>query len=224
MVVLGPILLAILMSPPRSTDQIVAGVVKRAEAQDCQLQHYSAIRRYTLRNRHMDGQATLTVRLEFQAGHGKRFTVVESSGPGIAQHALISLVRDEERSSEEKPSENAVTPANYQFGLEGEEMHDGRLCYRLKVVPRQSDKMLIDGEIWVDVRDFAVVEMKGHPAKNLSFWIGRPLVDQRFAPVDGFWMPSGNQTTAQVRFAGDTELNVEYLDYQFNLPALSRAR
>ena len=81
--------------------------------------------------------------------------------------------------------------------------------------------MLIDGELWVDAQDLAVVEIKGHPARSLSFWIGRPLIEQHFAPVQGFWMPSGNQTTAQVRFAGDTELNIQYWDYKFNLPAMS---
>ncbi len=214
------ILLAIVPGPLPSADQIIAGVVKRSQVQDCELQKYSVIRRYTLRNRHMDGEASLTVRLDYQTGHGKHFSVLHSDGPGVAQHALMRLVKDEEKSSQ-KTSENAINLSNYSFALEGEERHEGRLCYRLKLTPRKSNKMLIDGELWVDAHDLAVVELKGRPARSLSFWIGRPLIDQRFAPVNGFWMPSGNQTTAEVRLAGDTELNIEYRDYKFNLPAIS---
>ena len=220
MALLAFILLAVLPAPPRSTEQIVAGMVKRSQRQDFELQDYSVTRKYTLHNRHLNGDASMTVRLEYRAGHGKHFSVLRSSGPGVAQRALASLMKDEEKGSEEKPEENAITPANYRFAIEGQETKDGRLCYRLKISPRKDNRELIDGEVWVDANDFAVVAIIGHPARSLSFWIGRPLIEQHFAPVNGFWMPSGNQTRAQVRFAGDTELNIEYWDYKFNLPAI----
>lgn len=221
MAVLAFILLAVLAAPPRSTEQIVAGMVRRSQTQDFELQDYSVTRKYTLHNRHLNGEASMTVRLEYRAGHGKHFSVLRSSGPGVAQRALASLIRDEERASEEKPDGNAMTSANYRFTLEGQDTQDGRLCYRMKISPRRDSRELIDGEVWVDAEEFAVVAIKGHPARSLSFWIGRPLIEQHFAPVNGFWMPSCNQTNAQVRFAGDTELNIEYWDYKFNLPALS---
>jgi len=205
----------------RSAEQIITRVVKRSQKQDYELQGYSVTRRYTLRNPHINGEASMTVLLEYKAGRGKKFTIQRSAGPGVAQRALLSVLRDEEKSSKERPSENAVNPANYVFTLMGEETHEGRLCYRFRVVPRQDSKFLLDGELWVDVKDLAVVEIKGRPAKNLSFWVGRPLIDQHFAPVQGFWMPSGNQTSTQVRIAGETQLNIEYWDYKFNLPAAS---
>lgn len=204
----------------RPDQQIIAGVVKRAQLQDCHLQEYSVIRRYTLRNRHLDGDASLTVRLEYQAGRGKQFSVLECAGPGVAQHALMSLLR-EEKSNDGNSSWNAVTPANYWFTLLGQETHDGRRCYHFEITPRENNKLLIDGELWVDVQDLAVVAIKGRPARSVSFWLGRPLIEQHFAPVDGFWMPSGNETNAQVRLAGDTELSIEYKDYKFRLPSLS---
>lgn len=202
------------------TEEIIAGVVKRAEKQDYGLQAYTVTRRYTLRNQHLDGEASMTVRLDYQAGHGKQFSVLQSTGPAVAQRALLSLLK-EEKSNEANPSWNAVNLSNYWFTPRGEETHDGRLCYHFQIAPRQSNKLLLEGELWVDKQDLAVVTIKGRPAKSLSFWLGRPLIEQHFAPVDGFWMPSGNQTDAQVKLAGNTELHIEYRDYKFTLPALS---
>lgn len=207
-----------------SSDQIIAAVTKRAEVQDNQLRDYSVMRRYTLRNHHMDGDASLTVELEYQAGHGKQFSIVRTVGAGIAQHALLTLVRDEEKNSERNPSWNAINRSNYWFTLLGEEEHDGRQCYHFKIAPRETNRLLLDGELWVDTVDLAVVAIKGRPSKNLSFWLGRPSIEQHFAPVNGFWMPSANQTTAQVRLAGDTELHIEYWGYKFNVPILSLKR
>ena len=137
---------------------------------------------------------------------------------------MLGLVKDEEKSSAGKPSDNAFSPLNYHFALENKETQDGRLCYHFRISPVREDKMLIDGELWVDVQDLAVVEIKGHPVRSLGFWIGKPLIEQHFAPIDGFWMPSGNQTKAQVRIAGDTELSIQYSNYKFNLPTLSLRR
>jgi hypothetical protein len=200
-----------------SAEQIITGMVKRSERQDCELQGYSVVRHYTLRNRHMNGDVSLTVRLDYQAGRGKQFSVLHVSGSGVAQHALVSLIR-EEKSNEDNPSWNAINRTNYQFTLLGQETHDGRLCHHFRIAPRQGSKLLIDGELWVDVEELAVVAIKGRPAKSLSFWVGRPLIEQHFAPIHGFWMPSGNQTTAQVKLAGDTQLSIEYRDYKLNLP------
>ena len=205
-------------------EQIISGVLKRSEKQDCALQEYTVTRRYTLQNRHLDGDASLTVLLKYQAGHGKQFSIVHSAGPGVAQHALVNLVRDEEKSSRAKASDNAFNPEKYRLTMLGKEAHEGRQCYRFRIEPRQDDKMLINGELWVDAQDLAVVEIKGHPVRSLGFWIGKPLIDQHFAPVEGFWMPSGNETSAQIRLAGDTELKIEYSDYKFKLPSLSMRR
>lgn len=201
-----------------SADQIVAGVEKRSERQDRELQAYSVTRRYTLRNRHLSGTSSVTALLVYQAGHGKEFSILRAEGPGVTQRALTRLLRDEEKSSKENPSENAINNSNYQFTMIGEETHDGRLCYRLKIVPHEKSKLLLDGDAWVDVQDLAVVAIKGRPAKSISFWVGRPLIEQHFAPIHGFWMPSGNQTSAQVKLAGETELNIDYWNYRFNLP------
>ena len=201
-----------------SAEQIIAGVVKRSEKQDYEIQGYSVVRRYTLRNHHLSADAGVTVQWEYQAGRGKQFIVEHTEGASVAQHAILRLIKEEEQSSQENPLATAVNPSNYQFTLEGEETHEGRLCYRFRVVPREKSKMLIDGEAWVDVQELAVVALEGHPAKNLSFWVGRPYVEQHFAPVHGFWMPSWHRTTAQVTLAGETELTIEYWDYKFNLP------
>jgi len=40
-------------------------------------------------------------------------------------------------------------------------------------MPRSKDKYLFEGKLWIDVKDYSVVRIEGHPAKKLSFWIQR---------------------------------------------------
>ncbi len=205
-----------------SADQIITGMLKQSAKQDYELRAYSVTRRYTLRNRHVNPNAGMTALLTYQAGRGKKFSSLRNEGlPAVSERALVRLMKEEETTSKENPSGNAVSPSNYEFTLLGEETHDGRLCYRFKVVPRQKSKFLLDGDVWVDTQELAVVSLEGHPAKSLSFWVGRPLIEQHFAPVHGFWMPSRNKTVADVFIAGEAELDIEYWDYKFDFPAPS---
>lgn len=199
---------------------IAAHMVERASKQRSELLGYSAMRRYTLRNHHLLHDASITALLVYQSGKGKHFSVVrEEQVTGIVQHVLNNILKEEEERSRPDPSQGDVTPSNYKFALLGEEIRDGRMCYRLKLVPRRKNKFLIVGDLWVDTKVFAIVCMSGRPSKSVSFWIGRPFVEQHFEPVNGFWVPSRNESTAQVKLAGRTELTIDCWDYKFRSTA-----
>lgn len=36
-----------------------------------------------------------------------------------------------------------------------------------------ADLYLFEGKLWIDVDDYSVVRIEGHPAKKLCFWIQR---------------------------------------------------
>ena len=68
---------------------------------------------------------------------------------------------------------SAITPANYEVKLLGEEQQQGRVCYVLKLQPKRRDKYLIDGKIWVDKQEFAIVILEGEPTRSLSLCVIR---------------------------------------------------
>ena len=66
-------------------------------------------------------------------------------------------------------------------------------------MPKQKDKYLFEGKLWIDVKDYSVVRIEGHPAKKLSFWIQCADFVRQYQNIDGFWLPQKDQTLVQVR-------------------------
>lgn len=205
-------------SEDAAASPIVARMVERAIKQRAELLGYSVMRRYALRNDHLSGEASTTALLLYQSGKGKHFSIVhEERATGIVGRVLHNLLKEEEERSRQTSAQDDINNHNYVFALMGKEVQDGRLCYRLKLIPRYKSKFLIEGDLWVDVKEFAIVCVKGRPSKSLSFWISRPFVEQHFQSVNGFWMPSRNQSTAQVRLAGPTGFTIDCWNYKFQV-------
>jgi hypothetical protein len=78
------------------------------------------------------------------------------------------------------------------------------------------DKCLFEGKIWIDIQDFAIVRIAGHPAKKLSFWIERANFVREYQKIDEFWLPRRDETFVQVRLYGEKILAIDHQDYTVN--------
>ena len=85
-----------------------------------------------------------------------------------------------------------------------------------RAVPRRKDKYLFEGKLWIDVNDYAVVRIEGHPAKKLSFWIERVNFVRQYQKIDAFWLPAKDETFVQVRLYGKKVLTIEHQNYVVN--------
>jgi hypothetical protein len=83
-------------------------------------------------------------------------------------------------------------------------------------MPRRKDKYLFEGKLRIDVKDYSVVRIEGHPAKKLSFWIQRADFVRQYQKIDGFWLPQKDQTFVQVRLYGNKVLTIDHRDYVVN--------
>jgi len=83
----------------------------------------------------------------------------------------------------------------------------------LEVSPKTKNKFLIRGRVWVDAEDFAITRIEGSPAKNPSFWVRSVQVLHRYQRAGRFWLPALNQSRAQARIFGTTDVAIEYFDY-----------
>lgn len=203
-----------------AADPIVMRMVDRTIKQRSELRGYSATRRYTIRNHHLSHDAVMTVLLVYKAGQGKHFVIVHEDGSsGIVRHVLLSILKEEEELSRERFPQGDINESNYRFALVGKQVRDGRMCYKLKLIPRHRSKYLIAGDLWVDEKEFAIVCLEGRSSGSVSFWVGRPSVVQHFQPENGFWMPLRSQSTAQVKLVGQTELIIDCWDYKFQAAA-----
>jgi hypothetical protein len=93
-------------------------------------------------------------------------------GAGLIRHmALNLLIASEIAAAAGKDQyDSAITPANHAFDLVGEQQFGPYRSFVAQAIPKWRDKHLFEGKVWIDIQDYAVVRVEGHPAKKLSFW------------------------------------------------------
>ena len=199
-------------------DDIIARMLERNRLRSEQLQRYSAVRTYEIRNPEGKLAAQAVVRVEYQAPDKKTFNKTSEKGSGIVRHLVFDrLIQSEsETSSGREHHDSAITTTNYTFKLVGEEEVGSYHCLVLEATPKRKDKYLFVGKIWIDADDFAVVKIAGHPAKKPSFWINRAEFVRQYQRIAGFWMPFRDETSVEVKMYGKKVFTIDHQQYVIN--------
>src|ERR1700722_12441963 len=154
-----------------TADDVVAKMMERDHDRQVELGGYRADRRYSLRNERYHKHAEMVVRMKCLKDGSKLFDILSSEGSaGIRKHVFPHLLSAEAEASQPDLRERSrITPANYSFKMEGTDHLNGRLAYVIVIAPKTANKYLVDGRIWVDANEYAIVRLEGQPAKNPSF-------------------------------------------------------
>ena len=107
------------------------------------------------------------------------------------------------------PSRSALTTENYDIG--GGELAEPGIV-KLLAKPRRKEVSLIDGAVFITSDDADLVRVEGRMAKNPSFWTTRVNLVRRYDRIGGVRVPVRLDSTAQIRFAGESSLSMVY-DY-----------
>jgi hypothetical protein len=182
------------------------------------LKAYVAQRTYEVRDPKGKVHAEAVGRMEYEAPDKKTFTVTSEKGSGLVRRlALKPLIDSEIRAAAGKEHhDSAISPANYRLQLLGEEQVGPHHCFVAHAIPKRVDKYLFEGKVWIDVQDYAVVRIEGHPAANLSFWIKRVDFVRQYQKIDGFWLPQKDETFVHVRLYGKKVLTIDHASYIIN--------
>ena len=105
--------------------------------------------------------------------------------------------------------DSSITPANYKLDPLGEQQVGAFHCFVVQAIPKRKEKDLFEGKIWIDVQDYAIVRIEGHPVKRPSFWIAREEFVRQYQKIDGFWLPQKDETLVHVRLYGTKLLTVD---------------
>jgi hypothetical protein len=131
--------------------------------------------------------------------------------------ALNPLIASEiETAAGTQHHDSAISPANYTLKPLGEQRVGPHNCFVVRATPKRKDKYLFEGKVWIDVEDYAVVRIEGHPAKKLSFWIEQADFVRQYQKIDSFWLPQRDVTFVQVRLYGKKALTIDHQDYSIN--------
>jgi len=209
---------------PLTAEQVARELQERNAQRTAALVQFSGTRIYHMQYRGFpsDHDAEMVVHVTFRSPDIKEFTVVSQTGSKfILDHIFRRLLDGEkEAANQENRKESALTAENYTFTSAGYEVTSNGPQYVLNLLPKNKNKFLYRGKIWVDAKDFAVVRIEGEPAKNPSFWIKNTEVKHQYAKIDGLWLPAENRSESAIRLGGEAILTIEYKDYKVTKTAL----
>src|SRR6202795_1983175 len=175
--------------------QVLADLAVHNEERKAALHDYTVLRTYQVVDLKGKVHAEEIGRMEFVSPDKKTFTVTSESGSGLVRRmALNPLVNSEiETAAGKEHHDSAISADNYSLNLLGEQQLGPYRCFVAEAVPKRKDKYLFEGTVWIDVNDYSVVRIEGHPARKLSFWIQRADFVRQYQKIDGFWLPRSEE-------------------------------
>jgi outer membrane lipoprotein-sorting protein len=202
---------------PLSADEVIARVVEMNGVRAKALENYSSIRSYHLECHCLSHKkADMLVRVDYQAPNKKDFTILSESGSASVRNKVFKklLEAEQESTRPENQQRSAITSDNYTFALVDYQKTNAGDFYVLDAKPRNKNKFLFRGRIWVDGKDFAITQVEGEPAVNPSWWTVKTDFKRSYEKVNDFWLPQSNESTTKVRIFGTAVLTISYGDYQ----------
>jgi hypothetical protein len=179
--------------------------------QEQPLQQYRALRRMHAQNEKFNQEGWVDCWTELDA-QGFRYEIVSERGSDYIREKVLKtlLRREQELIAGGSANRAELTDANYEFTETEESTASGERAILLK--PRRKDVLLVDGRMIVNPEGTELLRVEGRLAKNPSFWTSLVDIVREFARVDGVRVPISTDTTAKLKFAGLSRMDVRY-DY-----------
>ncbi len=201
-----------------TAEQIFTELIRRNELRNTELKAYSETRSYSVSDQKGKVHAEAVVRLDYRAPDSKSFVPISEKGSAVVRHLVLNRLMESEveAASGKSHRDSTINPANYTFSLLGEQDLAGHRCFVVQATPTRKDKYLFDGKVWIDARDYAVVQIVGHPAKKLSVWVDKADFVRRYQKIGAFWLPLKDETSVHVRLYGSKILTIDHQSYTIN--------
>ena len=206
-----------------SVDDVVAQMIERDNQRQAAFHGYTATRRYVLENSRHHKRAEMLVTVKCLDNGSKQFQTVSASGWGaVRSHVFPKLLQGESEASLPGVRERSrITPENYSFEMVGRDYVNQRPAYVIAIAPKTRNKYLVQGRVWVDSDEYAIVRIEGKPAKSPSFWIKSVNFVHTYQKSGFLWLPVSDRSVTDARIVGATELTIEYFDYATEAAPLS---
>ncbi|MGC9157955.1 MAG: hypothetical protein ACP5FH_03105 [Terracidiphilus sp.] len=167
--------------------------------------------------------AEMTVKVLYQKGVGKSYTTLSVAGPEIVRKfAFGQLLDNEKRINQPGNVERSwFTSENYGMELKSArpEWVNGHPCLALSITPRRKAPNRIAGTLWVDARDFTIVQVQGMASKSPSILAGPTQMMRQYAEIDGYSMATHARAESNGFLFGRIVVTVDYRDYHLWLRA-----
>jgi hypothetical protein len=99
----------------------------------------------------------------------------------------------------------------------GTEQLNGRECLAVAISPRRKAPNLVEGTLWVDAKDYAIVQIEGTASKSPSLFTGPAQMMRQYANLSGFAEATRARAVSNSTLLGQTTVTIDYSDYQIQL-------
>jgi len=204
------------MSPPTMPLEAILQSMQKAQTAVRPDASYQIIREYRLSGvKDSKANSEVVAEINFRPPASKGYIIQRSSGSSRGAQ-LVRRVLDHEvaATSNDTKARTAISTDNYTFNLVGEVALDGQPCYVLGLKPKRGENNLISGQVWVDKSSFLIRQVEGEVEKTPSWWVKKLRVRLVFADLEGMWVQTSMEATADVRVVGAHTLTSRILDYR----------
>ena len=181
------------------------------------LRPYTVTRDYRLFGTEKSTESDVVADVTFVPPDVKHFAIEDVNGKGIGEK-IVRQMLEQEVELGRNYSSTEISTANYDFRFLGEEDMGGESCYVLELLPLRKDKNLLRGKIWVDTKTYLLHRAEGEPAKAVSWWLRDVRIKLVYADVDGMWLQTTSESTADVRILGQHTMLSRDLGYKVSEP------
>ena len=199
---------------------VIRGVDASVRNRIDRLAGYTATEHYAVFRGRDDARpaAEMLVKTTYRKETGKSYEILSQSGSSFwRKEVLHTLLENEERMSQPRNVETAlINSSNYEMRLDknSTQLLDGRPCLVLDITPRRTSEYLFKGMLWVDARDYAIVQLKGVAAKSAFFLASAADVSRQYTEIEGLPMATHAAAVSGGALLGRTVVKVDYSSYQ----------
>jgi hypothetical protein len=202
---------------------IARGVDAAVQARFDHILAYTAIEHYAIyRNSdEIHPVAEMTVKASYQRESGKTYTIVSQTGSSILRTMVLGTLLDNEKQINLPSIRQSawITSSNYQMKLKpgGNQSIDGRECLVLELTPKRKEPHLIQGTLWVDAKDFSIVQLQGVASKSPSILTGPTKMERHYNKVSGYAQAAHARAVSNSGLLGQTIVKIDTSDYQMQM-------
>jgi len=194
-------------------DLILLRMARARTDNQAHLRPYSVTRQYRLVGSQEQTRSEVIADVSFVPPAFKQFVIQKSSGIGLGER-IVRQMLEHETDIVKNNGATDMTLANYDFRYLREEELNGQPCYVLEMRPRRVDKILLHGQIWVDSLTYLLRRTEGEPGKAPSWWLRNARIALVYGDVEGMWLQTASESTADVRFLGRHTMRSQDVRYQ----------
>lgn len=174
------------------------------------LRSYAGLRIMSARNDRFRKEGWLEAAVAFRDSEGLTYRIIASGGSDYVVRQVLepALAGEADLWRRGEAQRSGLTEANYAFTGAPDDEGDGEA--RISVTPRRRHHLLVFGTLHLSAGG-DLLRVEGRLSRSPSFWTSRVDIVRMYRRIGDVRVPIELHTTAHVRIAGPSQMQVQYL-------------